>query len=66
MIVMFLGWKLYKKTKFVPLDEIDLVTDRYDENEGVIPEPHGKEKSSFLQFATPGENSLKQAINWLF
>ncbi|OQE15298.1 hypothetical protein PENSTE_c029G00420 [Penicillium steckii] len=66
MIVMFLGWKLYKKTKFVPLDEIDLVTDRYDENEGVIPEPHGKEKSPFLQFATPGGKSLKQAINWLF
>jgi AAT family amino acid transporter len=30
MIVMFLVWKLVKRTRFVHLDEMDLVTDRYD------------------------------------
>lgn len=63
MIVMFVGWKFYKKTQFVRLDEMDLVTDRYDENEGIIPETHRKEKSSVLQFA---RQFLRQAINWLF
>lgn len=32
MIVMFLAWKLVKQTRFVHLDEMDLVTDRYDLN----------------------------------
>ncbi|EME45562.1 hypothetical protein DOTSEDRAFT_128651 [Dothistroma septosporum NZE10] len=31
MLVMFLGWKLLKKTHFVGLDEMDFVTDRYDQ-----------------------------------
>ncbi|EEH47356.1 uncharacterized protein PADG_03454 [Paracoccidioides brasiliensis Pb18] len=30
MIVMFVTWKLVKRTKFVSLEEVDLVTDRYD------------------------------------
>ncbi|KZZ87724.1 amino acid permease [Ascosphaera apis ARSEF 7405] len=34
MIIMFLGWKFIKKTKLVPLEEIDLVTDRYDGGAG--------------------------------
>ncbi|KAG2421141.1 hypothetical protein HFD88_000757 [Aspergillus terreus] len=29
MLVMFVGWKLIKRTKFVRLDEMDLETDRY-------------------------------------
>lgn len=29
MLVMYVGWKLFKKTKFVQLDEMDLETDRY-------------------------------------
>ncbi|KAL1885833.1 Basic amino-acid permease [Paecilomyces lecythidis] len=37
MVFMFLGWKLYKKTKVVRLDEIDLLTDRYRlENEETV------------------------------
>ncbi|PKX95239.1 putative amino acid permease [Aspergillus novofumigatus IBT 16806] len=32
MVVMFLVWKLVKRTRFVHLDEMDLVTDRYDLN----------------------------------
>ena len=30
MVVMFVFWKIFKRTKFRRLDEIDLVTDRYD------------------------------------
>lgn len=30
MLVMFVGWKVIKKTKWVKLEEMDLVTDRYD------------------------------------
>lgn len=30
LILMIIGWKFIKKTKHVKLDEMDLVTDRYD------------------------------------
>lgn len=30
MIVMFLLWKVIKRTHFVKLDEMDLISDRYD------------------------------------
>jgi AAT family amino acid transporter len=30
MIIMFIAWKLFKRTHFVRLDEMDLVSDRYD------------------------------------
>ncbi|KAL1987468.1 hypothetical protein VTN96DRAFT_3850 [Rasamsonia emersonii] len=30
MLVMFLAWKLVKRTRFVRLDEMDLVSDRFD------------------------------------
>jgi amino acid transporter, AAT family len=30
MVVMFVFWKIYKRTKFVRLSEMDLITDRYD------------------------------------
>ncbi|TQB69762.1 hypothetical protein MPDQ_001386 [Monascus purpureus] len=33
MIVMFLGWKLVKRTRFVRVNEMDLVTDRFDLSE---------------------------------
>lgn len=32
MIIMFLGWKLVKRTRFVRSDQMDLVTDRFDLN----------------------------------
>ncbi|PWY89830.1 amino acid permease [Aspergillus heteromorphus CBS 117.55] len=37
MLVMFVGWKLFKRTKFVRLDTMDLLTDRYNllQTEGV-------------------------------
>ncbi|KAK4502481.1 hypothetical protein PRZ48_005906 [Zasmidium cellare] len=31
MLVMFVGWKLLKRTKFVHVDEMDLTTDRFDQ-----------------------------------
>ncbi|KAE8148250.1 amino acid permease/ SLC12A domain-containing protein [Aspergillus avenaceus] len=41
MAAMYLGWKLWKGTKIVPLDEMDLVTDRYQlENEEFLASPH--------------------------
>lgn len=30
MIVMYLFWKILKRTKFVRLEEMDLVSDRFD------------------------------------
>ncbi|RAH42021.1 amino acid permease [Aspergillus brunneoviolaceus CBS 621.78] len=30
MFVMFVGWKLFKRTKFVCVDQMDLITDRYN------------------------------------
>ncbi|KAI5307326.1 ATP-dependent RNA helicase dbp4 [Ascosphaera pollenicola] len=34
MIGMYFAWKLIKRTKIVPLAEVDLVTDRYDNGTG--------------------------------
>lgn len=66
MIVMFLGWKVYKKTKLVPLDQMDLVTDSYHrENEGVIAETDEEKKSSFPRLAVPGGGFLKKVMNWI-
>jgi len=31
MLIMFVGWKLLKKTKWVKPEEMDLVTDRFDQ-----------------------------------
>lgn len=30
MIVMYIGWKVIKRTQFVRLEEMDLVSDRFD------------------------------------
>lgn len=49
MIVMFLIWKVFKRTEFVRLSEMDLVTDRYDLN----PETAGD--SQIDQGVTVGE-----------
>ncbi|PGH34588.1 AAT family amino acid transporter [[Emmonsia] crescens] len=39
MLVMFVTWKVLKRTKFVSLDEMDLLSDRYDGGvEGTIAE----------------------------
>src|SRR6202012_4192000 len=36
MLVMFLAWKVIKRTKFVHVREMDLVTDRYDLQAGYV------------------------------
>lgn len=41
MAAMYLGWKFWKGTKIVLLDEMDLLTDRYQlENEETLVNPH--------------------------
>lgn len=30
MLIVFIIWKLVKRTKFVSLEDMDLLTDRYD------------------------------------
>ncbi|KAF7188723.1 putative amino-acid permease PB1C11.02, partial [Pseudocercospora fuligena] len=40
MLVMFVGWKLWHRTKFVRSAEMDLITDRFDT--GLLPEERSK------------------------
>ncbi|KAH7175049.1 amino acid permease [Fusarium flagelliforme] len=53
MMVMFLSWKYFKKTKWVRLEDMDLVTDVYSsgEREDSDSGPRGK---------------LKALLNWIF
>lgn len=53
MMVMFLAWKYFKKTKWVRLEDMDLVTDVYSsgEREDSDSGPRGK---------------LKALLNWIF
>lgn len=53
MLVMFLGWKLLKKTKVVALEEMDLETDVYAVDDGKQ-EPLG------------WKAKVKRAVVWLF
>ncbi len=56
MLVMFVGWKLYKRTKFVSLDEMDLETDVY------VPEDDGNLKPTVAGW----RRKLKTVSNWFF
>lgn len=64
MFVMFLGWKFIKRTKFVKLDEMDLITDRYD---GGAENSTGQSTALKKPF---GEESIKGKFKrigmWLF
>ncbi|KAH0497559.1 hypothetical protein TgHK011_004857 [Trichoderma gracile] len=53
MLVMYLGWKIFKRTKFVSLDEMDLETDVHTAEEQVEEEKGWKGKA-------------KTVIGWLF
>lgn len=53
MLVMYLGWKIFKKTKFVGLDEMDLETDVHTAEEQVEEEKGWKGKA-------------KGVLGWLF
>lgn len=52
MLVMYLGWKLWKKTSVVALERMDLETDTHSADEVVLP-----------QGVT--ESRLKRFRNWL-
>lgn len=68
MIVMFIAWKLVKRTKFVKLEEMDLVTDRYDA--GMTPEEREKalDVAKLSQWRTEEgwKGKLKCIGQWLF
>ncbi|CAF3613987.1 hypothetical protein SNK03_003788 [Fusarium graminearum] len=53
MLIMYIGWKLLKKTKVVKLSEMDLETDVHTIEEKVTEEAGWK-------------NKLKNAVTWLF
>lgn len=69
MLGMLFGWKLFKKTKIVPLDEMDLITDRYQlEAEETPLDSHGfgiAVKKGWLN-NIPGMELLKGVGNWIF
>jgi len=67
MLVMFVGWKLLKNTKLVKLEEMDLVTDRFDQ--GMTTE----EREEALGAAKTGQwkengwkGRTKYVAQWLF
>lgn len=53
MLIMFVVWKLVKKTKIVKLNEMDLETDVHTVEEKVIEETGWKSKA-------------KNIVTWLF
>ncbi|KAJ5553087.1 hypothetical protein N7494_002465 [Penicillium frequentans] len=66
MIVMVVGWKVYKGTKLVPLDEMDLFTDQYDHaNEGINADTDEQRNTGFSMSTILRGRFLKQAVNWL-
>ncbi|KAJ5381995.1 uncharacterized protein N7496_004423 [Penicillium cataractarum] len=56
LIIMIIGWKLIKKTKLVKLDEMDLVTDRYDTLINLAGGVH--ESDSTHGPVSPGQNKI--------
>ncbi|GKZ85534.1 hypothetical protein AnigIFM56816_011502 [Aspergillus niger] len=69
MCSLFLVWKLCKKTKLVPLGEIDLTTDRYEREEDAHDiSLHGSEGSpdnDRLSCVTRMLAFLKEVRNWM-
>jgi AAT family amino acid transporter len=57
LIVMIIGWKVIKKTKLVNLQDMDLITDRYD----TVTDSHAEERHESNDQATRftlGQNKL--------
>lgn len=52
MLVMYVGWKVFKRTKTVKLDEMDLETDTYVAEQEKPPKTGWKAK-------------LRRGLNWL-
>ncbi|PGH18416.1 hypothetical protein AJ79_00485 [Helicocarpus griseus UAMH5409] len=64
MIVMIAVWKLVKRTKFVKLEEMDLVTDRYD---GGVEGPVAEELRQKKRFKDLTISEKAKAVGmWLF
>ena len=53
MVLMFVIWKLVKRTKFVKASEMDLVTDTFTKDEKEIIQGGWKEKG-------------RRAVGWIF
>lgn len=68
MLVMFVAWKVWKRTRFVKLDEMDLVTDRFDT--GMTHEEREKALSAAKMGQWSAEDSWKGKLKcigqWLF
>lgn len=67
---LFLIWKLYKKTKLVPLSEIDLETDRYQREDNVddrgLHVSEGCPNNGQLRCVTWSLAFFKAVRNWMF
>ena len=57
MLVMYVGWKLLKRTKIVPLDEMDLETDVYQ-----ISEEDQKE----IEREKSARGRVERVLRWIF
>ena len=68
MLVMIVGWKLLKRTKWVKAEEMDLVTDRFDQ--GMTTEEReealGAAKLSHWKSEHGWKNKAKCIAQWLF
>lgn len=67
MAAMFLGWKFWKGTKLAPLNEMDLVTDRYlIEGEGIAANSQDVNKPPKSAWPTIlGVGRLKRVGTWI-
>ena len=68
MLVMFVAWKVVKKTKWVRLEEMDLVTDRYDAGMTLEEREEALDKAKMGQWrAEEGwKGKVKCIGQWLF
>ena len=68
MLVMFVAWKVVKKTKWVKLEEMDLVTDRYDAGMTLEEREEALDKAKMGQWrAEEGwKGKVKCIGQWLF
>jgi AAT family amino acid transporter len=63
MVIMYLGWKLVKRTRFVRTSEMDLRTDRYD---GGADDGHYREEIAVEEKRKGLVGKLQRAGQWLF
>lgn len=63
MIVMFLAWKLVKRTRFVRKSEMDLRTDRYD---GGVDDGHYREEIAVVETRKGFIGKVQRFGQWLF